>query len=124
MTAVAGLWVALGAAIGAPTRYLVDRALQRTHGTSFPWGTFTVNVAASLVLGVVLGGAAPSAVVSAVGTGFCGGLSTWSTLGYETVRLAEAGERTHSVLNVLMSTFAGLGAASLGLLIGAGAFGP
>lgn len=119
MTALTGLWVALGAAVGAPTRYLVDRALQSTHGTSFPWGTFTVNVVASLVLGVVLGGAAPSAVVAAVGTGFCGGLSTWSTLGYETVRLAEAGERAHSLLNVLMSTFAGLGAASLGLVIGA-----
>ncbi|WP_372460357.1 fluoride efflux transporter FluC [Actinomycetospora soli] len=118
MTVLTGLWVALGAALGAPARYLADRALQRTHGTSFPWGTFTVNVVASLVLGVVLGAAAPSAVVAAVGTGFCGGLSTWSTLGYETVRLAEAGERTHSVLNVLMSTFAGLGAASLGLLGG------
>ncbi|GLZ50993.1 CrcB family protein [Actinomycetospora sp. NBRC 106378] len=124
MTALTGLWVALGAAIGAPTRYLVDRALQSTHGTSFPWGTFTVNVTASLVLGVVLGGASPSAVAAAVGTGFCGGLSTWSTLGYETVRLAEAGERSHAVFNVLMSTFAGLGAASLGLVIGAGAFGP
>ncbi len=118
MTALTGLWVALGAAVGAPTRYLVDRALQAAHGTSFPWGTFTVNVAASLVLWVVLGAAAPSAVVAALGTGFCGGLSTWSTLGYETVRLAEAGERTHATLNVLMSTSAGLGAASVGLVVG------
>lgn len=113
------LLVALGAAIGAPVRYLTDRALQSSHGTAFPWGTFTVNVVAALVLGVVLGGPAPSAVVAGVGVGFCGGLSTWSTLGYETVRLAEERERAVAVLNVVMSTFAGLGAAGVGFVLGA-----
>ena len=83
--------------------------VQSAHGTSFPWGTVTVNVVASLVLGVVIGSAAGSAVAAVVGTGFCGGLSTWSTLGYETVRLAEAGERTHAVLDVVIQTFAGSG---------------
>ena len=58
MTLVTALWVALGAAVGAPTRYLADRALQAAHGTAFPWGTFTVNVTAALVLGIVLGGTA------------------------------------------------------------------
>ena len=119
MTAVTALLVALGAAVGAPARYLTDRALQTTHGTGFPWGTLTVNVVASLVLGVVLGGAAPHAVVAGVGVGFCGGLSTWSTLGYETVRLAENGERSAAVLNVVVSTFAGLGAAAVGVALGA-----
>ena len=38
------LWVALGAAVGAPLRYLTDRAVQRMHRAVFPWGTFTVNV--------------------------------------------------------------------------------
>jgi fluoride exporter len=115
---VTALWVVLGAAVGAPLRYLTDRTVQSAHGTSFPWGTVTVNLVASLVLGIVMG-ASPSAAVSAlVGTGFCGGLSTWSTLGYETVRLAEAGERTHAVLDVVIQTFAGLGAAALGLVIG------
>ena len=113
------LWVVLGAAVGAPLRYLTDRTVQSAHGTSFPWGTVTVNVVASLVLGVVVGSAAGSALTAAVGTGFCGGLSTWSTLGYETVRLAEAGERTHAVLDVVVQTFAGLGAAALGLALGA-----
>ena len=119
MSAGTALLVALGAAVGAPTRYLADRALQSSHGTGFPWGTFTVNVVACLVLGVVTGAALPSMVAAAVGTGFAGGLSTWSTLGYETVRLAEAGERTSAVLNVVASTAAGLGAAGLGLAVGA-----
>ena len=113
------LWVVLGAAVGAPLRYLTDRTVQSAHGTSFPWGTVTVNVVASLVLGIVVGSAAGSALTAAVGTGFCGGLSTWSTLGYETVRLAEGGERTHAVLDVVVQTFAGLGAAALGLAVGA-----
>jgi fluoride exporter len=119
VTAVTALLVALGAAVGAPARYLSDRALQAAHGTGFPWGTLTVNVVASLVLGVVLGGPAPHAVAAAVGVGFCGGLSTWSTLGYETVRLAEDGERSAAVLNVVVSTLAGLGAAGVGLALGA-----
>jgi fluoride exporter len=116
---VTALWVIIGAAIGAPLRYVTDRTVQSAHGTSFPWGTVTVNLVASLVLGVVIGSSAGSSVSAVIGTGFCGGLSTWSTLGYETVRLAEAGERTHAVLDVVIQTFAGLGAAALGLVIGA-----
>ena len=112
------LWVVLGAAVGAPLRYLTDRTVQSSHGTSFPWGTVTVNVVAALVLGIVVGSSAGSVLTAAVGTGFCGGLSTWSTLGYETVRLAESGERTHAVLDVVIQTFAGLGAAALGLAVG------
>lgn len=117
-TAVTALLVAAGAAVGAPTRYLADRLLRSTHGTAFPWGTLTVNVVASFVLGLVLGGPAPHAVVAAVGIGFCGALSTWSTLAYETVRLFEERARRSAVLNVVVSTVAGLGAAGLGLALG------
>lgn len=112
------LLVALGAAVGAPTRYLTDRWLQSTHGTGFPWGTFSVNVVAAFVLGLVLGGPAPHAAVAAVGIGFCGSLSTWSTLAYETVRLADERAGTTSIMNVVASTLAGLGAAGLGLALG------
>lgn len=111
------LLVVLGAAIGAPARYLTDRWLQSTHGTGFPWGTFTVNVVGSFVLGAVAGSAASPAVAALVGTGFCGALTTWSTLGYETVRLAEEGARSSAVLNVVASVLAGLGAAGLGLVV-------
>ena len=113
------LLVAAGALLGAPTRYLTDRWLQSTHGTAFPWGTFVVNVVASFVLGLVLGGPAPDAVVAAVGIGFCGSLSTWSTLAHETVRLAEERATTSAVVNAVASTLAGLGAAGLGLALGA-----
>ena len=120
MSPVAGLLVALGALVGAPARYLTDRWLQSTHGTGFPWGTFAVNVVGSLVLGVVTGASASSPVSALVGTGFCGALTTWSTLGYETVRLAEERAWTTAVANAVASVLAGLGSAGLGLVIGAG----
>lgn len=117
-TVATGLLVAAGAAVGAPTRYLADRVLQATHGTAFPWGTLVVNVVASFVLGLVLAAPGSPLLVAAVGVGFCGTLSTWSTLAYDAVRLAEAGARTAAVLDVVVSVLAGLGAAGLGLTLG------
>jgi fluoride exporter len=111
------LLVVLGAAVGAPARYVTDRWVQSVHGTGFPWGTFVVNVVASFVLGLVVGGPAPHAVAALVGIGFCGSLSTWSTLAYDVVRLGEGGTRSFAVLDVLASVLAGLGAAGLGFAL-------
>ncbi|CAO5252136.1 fluoride efflux transporter CrcB [Frankia sp. AgKG'84/4] len=115
------LLVIAGAMVGAPLRYLTDRAVQARHDTAFPWGTFAVNVAASLVLGLVAGavsaGAASPRVASLVGTGLCGSLSTYSTFSYETLRLAETGSRTLALLNVVGSVFAAVAAAALGVAL-------
>ncbi|TDE58461.1 fluoride efflux transporter CrcB [Nonomuraea mesophila] len=111
------LLVVLGAAVGAPLRYLVDRAVQARHDTVFPWGTLTVNVAGSLVLGFLAGLPAGDGVMALAGTGFCGALTTYSTLGYETVRLVEEGARLHAVANALASVLAGLGAAYCGVAL-------
>jgi fluoride exporter len=113
------LLVVLGAAVGAPLRYATDRLVQSRHDTGFPWGTFTANVAGSFVLGLVLGGTASPEVVALVGTGFCGALTTYSTFGYETVQLAAAGSRLLAAANAVGSVLAALGAASLGLAVGA-----
>jgi fluoride exporter len=111
------LLVALGAALGAPLRYLTDLALQRRLGSAFPWGTFAVNVTGSLILGFAVGLPVPAAAAALVGTGFCGALTTYSTFGYETLRLARQGRRRHAVVNVLGSVLAGLAAAYLGILL-------
>jgi fluoride exporter len=115
------LLVVLGAAVGAALRFATDRMVQARVRSGFPWGTLTVNVAASLVLGVVLGAAAPPPVAALVGTGFCGALSTYSTFGLETVQLATHGRRGPAMLNVLGSVLACLAAAGLGYGIGLGA---
>jgi CrcB protein len=116
---VTALLVALGAAVGAPLRYYADRAVQSRHGSVFPWGTLAVNVAGSLLLGLLVGGAdaggVPDDVVTAAGVGFCGALTTYSTFGYETARLAADGSRLYALANVVVSVVAGLGAAWLGL---------
>jgi fluoride exporter len=49
------LLVVLGAAVGAPLRYLVGRAVQARHHSVFPWGTFAVNITGSLILGLLAG---------------------------------------------------------------------
>lgn len=115
------LLVALGAAIGAPLRYVVDRAVQARHDSLFPWGTFAVNVTGSLILGVLIGGATagavPGNVMALLGTGLCGALTTYSTFGFETVRLLEDHARFYAVLNAAASIVAGLGAASIGITV-------
>ena len=112
--------IALGAAVGAPARYLTDRAVQSRHDTLFPWGTLTVNVVASLALGVLVGAqsAVPPQVDALLATGFCGALSTYSTFSYETLRLVEERSMLYAVVNVLGTLVAGLGAAALGWALG------
>jgi CrcB protein len=116
---VSVLFVAAGAAIGAPLRFLTDRALQRMFPGRFPWGTFVVNVVGSFVLGLVTATAGPS-VSAIMGTGFCGALTTYSTFSYETVRLIEGRNRLVGVTNVVASVLVGIAAATAGLVIGTG----
>lgn len=110
--------VMLGAAIGAPSRWLLDQRIQASHASAFPWGTFTINVSGSLLLGFLLGaaelGQGTAQLTALVGTGFCGGFTTFSTFGYETIRLTEAGSVLVATVNVLASLALGLLAAVVG----------
>ncbi|MFD4941490.1 fluoride efflux transporter CrcB [Streptomyces sp. NPDC058239] len=113
------LLVIVGAAVGAPLRYLTDRAVQSRHDTVFPWGTFAVNVTGSLILGLLTGavaaGAASSHLQLLIGTGLCGALTTYSTFSYETLRLAEDGAKFYAAVNVVAGVVAGLGAVFAGV---------
>ncbi|MER7918378.1 MULTISPECIES: fluoride efflux transporter CrcB [unclassified Streptomyces] len=112
------LLVVAGAVVGAPARYLTDRAVQSRHDSVFPWGTFVVNVVGSLILGLVTGavatGAAGPRVQLLLGTGLCGALTTYSTFSYETLRLTEAGSGLYASVNVVAGVAAGLAAAFAG----------
>jgi CrcB protein len=119
--------VALGGAAGSILRYLTDRRVQAWRDSPFPFGTLTVNLVGSFILGFLSGwllhGAEPSSVRSLVAVGFCGGLTTFSTFGYETVRLVMEKARPYAVLNVLVTVVAGLASGALGLLLATVVFG-
>lgn len=110
--------VLLGGAIGAPLRYLTDLLVQSRHDSVFPWGTFIVNVVGSFALGVtaalVVGLGLPAWFLALVGTGLCGALTTFSTFGYETVRLLEEGSTLTAVTNSISSLVVGLAACAGG----------
>lgn len=112
------LLVVLGGALGAPARYLLDRAVQARHGSPFPHGTLLVNVLGSLLLGVLLAlqaeARSPSWVLTLLGTGFCGAFTTFSTFGLDTVRLLEQGRASLALRYVAASVVVSLGAAALG----------
>jgi fluoride exporter len=120
------LLVLVGGALGAPLRYLTDLYVQSRHDSVFPWGTFTVNVAGSLVLGATAGAVAtaggPAWVLTLVGTGFCGALTTFSTFGFETVRLVENGSLRAAALNVTASLLVGMAACTAGWSLAAALF--
>ncbi|WP_027933454.1 fluoride efflux transporter CrcB [Amycolatopsis thermoflava] len=113
MTAVL---VIAGAMIGAPLRYLTDRAVRARHGGPFPWGTLLVNLAGCLVLGGLTGAGAalPAPLFALLGTGFCGALTTYSTFSYETLRLVEQKAYFYAVMNIVLSVAAGVGGAYVG----------
>jgi len=116
------LGVVLGSALGAPTRYLLDQLVSSRHEWAFPWGTFVVNVTGSFLLGLLVSAAANGGVepwlLTAVGTGFLGSYTTFSTYAWETLRLVEDGALLVACLNLGGSIVAGAAAAAVGLAVG------
>lgn len=112
------LLVAFGSAIGGMARYAISLAMNR-HACGFPWGTFSVNVAGSLVIGLVIGlvahpiGHAAAWRAFAV-VGVCGGFTTFSTFSNESLRMLESGQWGMFALYVFGSVAAGIVAVALG----------
>ena len=107
------LYVVLGAAIGAPARFVIDQYIHRF--TTRPYGIFLVNVLGSFLLGVTFNSTEHTHDLIAIG--FAGAFTTWSTfmldiyLGFELKRYREI------TINLVMSLGFGLAAAYLGLQI-------
>lgn len=116
------LLVIAGGMLGAPARYLTDLLVQSRHTSRLPWGTLTVNVVGSFILGLVAGLTsvhhAPPWVLTLVGTGFCGALTTFSTFSFETFRLLDERLWWTATVNVVGSVAVGLAAVALGFWVG------
>ena len=93
------LWVAIGGAIGTTARYFLSGVVARWIGETFPWGTLTINVTGSFIIGffAVLTGPDGRVFVGStarqfVMTGICGGYTTFSSFSLQTLNLANNGE--------------------------------
>lgn len=111
---MSALWVVLGAAVGAPCRYLVDLTVTVRTRSSFPWGTLVVNLTGCLLLGLLTGATLGPVPAALLGTGFCGAYTTYSTFAYEAVSLTERHSVRSAVAYVGVSAVAGLALAALG----------
>jgi CrcB protein len=112
--------VAAGGAIGSVLRYLLSRVAQ--GDATFPIGTFVVNVTGCLVVGVVAGFAFDRSSLSVnarvfLMVGVCGGFTTFSAFGYETLKLVEAGQLWHAGLNAGGQLVLGLAAVWAGVAL-------
>jgi CrcB protein len=109
----------LAGATGAVARFVLDSSVKRRWQTAFPWATVTINVTGSMLLGVLAGlvlfGGQPAVWQTVVGTGFCGGYTTFSTASFETVRLVQQGRPGLALANALGSLLLSVAGCAAGL---------
>jgi CrcB protein len=103
--------VILGAAIGAPSRFVIDQYLRKF--SNLPWGTFTVNVLGSFVIGLTWG--ATENTMALVAIGFAGAFTTWSTFMLDIYLAIELKKFRAAAINYIGSLLIGLLAAAIAI---------
>ena len=116
------LLVGTGGFLGSISRYLASRFLQNTIPSSFPYGTFFVNIAGCLLIGIIYGFSEKSSLLTPgwklfLAAGFCGGFTTFSTFANENLALLRDGEFFYFFLYTGLSVFLGIAATFLGVMI-------
>ncbi len=115
--------VGLGGAIGSVVRFLTSLVAAQWFGADFPYGTLVVNLVGAFTIGFVqeIGGEAlmiPDNMRLFITTGIMGGLTTYSTFSYETVRLMETNAWNQAWINVVVTTTVALSLCFLGIAAG------
>ena len=103
--------VILGAAIGAPSRFVIDQYLRKF--SNLPWGTFTVNVLGSFVIGLTWG--ATENTVALIAIGFAGAFTTWSTFMLDIYLAIELKKFKAAAINYIGTLLIGLLAAAIAI---------
>lgn len=115
--------VVIGGGLGAGARYLVADWMLQRFGAAFPWGTLTVNLVGSILLGLIAQLGLSSGAMSVelrllLTTGLMGGFTTYSTFNYETLKLLQEGRAGAAALNVALTLVGCLAGGALGVLGG------
>ncbi|EKA6057083.1 fluoride efflux transporter CrcB [Vibrio parahaemolyticus] len=112
-------FIALGGAIGACSRYLVSEFCVLLFGRGFPYGTLTVNVVGSFIMGLLIA-AFESEILATepwrqvIGLGFLGALTTFSTFSMDNVLLMQQGAFFKMGVNILLNVVLSISAAWIG----------
>jgi fluoride exporter len=117
------LAIAAGGALGSVSRYLLSVGVHRLAGRGFPWGTLTVNVVGSLLIGLAFVWFTERSVDSPVWRAFLmigllGGFTTFSSFSLETLNLLQEGAAMRAIGNVLVSVSIGILACGIGIWAG------
>ncbi|MEN8121813.1 MAG: fluoride efflux transporter CrcB [Bacteroidota bacterium] len=113
--------IGTGGFIGSISRYLVQQLMQEKFDTSFPIGTFTVNILGSFIIGIVYALSEKGDVLSPewrlfLAVGLCGGFTTFSSFAYESLQMMKLEQFFFVALYMGLSLFLGLIATYLGIL--------
>ncbi len=113
--------IALFCAGGGLSRYYLSTWVYNLFGRTFPYGTFVVNIIGAYCIGLIMEMSLRSTIISAtlrlgLTVGFMGGLTTFSTFSYETLRLLEDGQYLVALVNVLASVSVCLFCTWLGII--------
>ncbi len=108
-----------GGFLGTVSRFLVSRYFQNLFFSSFPFGTFVVNIAGCLLIGIFFGLSQKGNILGPewrmfLTVGFCGGFTTFSTFASENLALLKDGNFFYFALYTGLSVFLGLMATYLG----------
>ncbi|MBL1321284.1 MAG: fluoride efflux transporter CrcB [Methylophaga sp.] len=115
--------IAGGGALGAVLRFLMSSHVYRLFGKDFPYGTLSVNILGSFLMGllfilIIERGMLSGEWRSIIIVGFLGAFTTFSTFSIETLNLLESGELSRAALNIFLSVALCLVATWLGLVMG------
>jgi CrcB protein len=106
------LLISLGAGIGAPARYVLDKQLKKFHSFTIPAETLLINMLGSFVLGITVHRSANVSYL--LGTGFAGAFTTWSTFMVEVHDLFRTRKHLGGLLYLILTLVLGIAAAALG----------
>ncbi|HEY7966412.1 MAG TPA: fluoride efflux transporter CrcB [Solirubrobacteraceae bacterium] len=118
MSAALAIGVGLIGGVGALARFLLDGAVAKRIGRTFPFGTFAVNLSGSFLLGILAAISLAGDASELLATGLIGAFTTFSTWTFESHRLAEDGRLRLGALNFALSLLLGVLAAWAGRGLG------